>query len=56
MSDCGGEDFPATLGKLEQETRLPEQTLLIAIGWLAREDRVTLTPVRNSPQGSLTQG
>ena len=45
-----------TLSKLKQETKLAESTLLMAIGWLAREDKVTLTRVRNSLQVSLNQG
>lgn len=42
-----------TMGKLKQQTKLAEPVVLMAVGWLAREQKVTLAKARNGLRVSL---
>lgn len=46
----------ATIRQLRKETKLSDQVLLMALGWLAREDKLVLTragsTLKISPRGS----
>ena len=43
----------ATLGKLKRGTRLSDQLLLMALGWLAREGKLSFVRDRRSLKVSL---
>jgi len=42
-----------TTSKLKQQTKLAEPVVFMAVGWLAREHKVTLAKVKNSVRVSL---
>jgi hypothetical protein len=42
-----------TMSKLKQQTKLSEPVVFMAVGWLAREHKVTLAKVKNSLKVSL---
>ncbi len=43
----------ATIQRLKKETKLSDQVLLMAIGWLAREDKLGLTRAGSTLKISL---
>lgn len=43
----------ATIRRLKKETKLSDQVLLMAIGWLAREDKLVLTRAGSTLKISL---
>lgn len=47
------EHGPTTIGKLKQGTRLSDHILGLALGWLAREDKLTFVRDKRSLQVSL---
>lgn len=42
-----------TLSKLKQETKLPEDLLLMGLGWLAREEKLNLVREKRNLKISL---
>jgi hypothetical protein len=50
------EHGPATLGRLRQGTRLSDQVLLLGVGWLAREGKVSIVQQGRTMKLSLREG
>jgi len=47
------ENGTMTMSRLKQQTKLAEPVVLMAVGWLARERKVTIAKVRNVMRVSL---
>ncbi len=45
-----------TLAKLKQRTKVPDQLLLLGLGWLAREGKVRFVRVKQTLRVSLKEG
>ena len=48
--------WETTLSKLKQETELSDQLLLMAVGWLAREGKLTVTKDKRTLKVRLNEG
>ena len=46
----------ATLSQLKRETELSDQLLLMAVGWLAREGKLTVTKHKRALRVRLDEG
>jgi hypothetical protein len=51
-----GQPGATTLSKLKQATDLSDQLLLLGLGWLAREGKLTLVRRQRSLEVSLREG
>ncbi len=50
------EHGPTTLGRLRHGTKLSDQLLLMGVGWLAREGKVSVVQQGRTVQLSLREG
>jgi hypothetical protein len=49
LSDGG----PQTVVQLKKKLKTPNELLLFALGWLAREDKIEIAPAKNSFRAQL---